>query len=53
MKILLDVVVVGAGCVGSYLATLLSDVGLEVLVIDKDIDVRYRGKDYLLTISKI
>ena len=39
MKILLDVVVVGAGCVGSYLATLLSDVGLEVLVVDKDIDV--------------
>ena len=39
MKILIDVVVVGAGCVGSYLATLLSDVGLEVLVVDKDIDV--------------
>tara|TARA_B100000686_G_scaffold74155_3_gene80161 strand:- start:37275 stop:38435 length:1161 start_codon:yes stop_codon:yes gene_type:complete len=39
MKILVDVVVVGAGCVGSYLATLLSDLGLEVLVVDKDIDV--------------
>ena len=31
-----DVVVVGAGCVGSYLARLLAGKGLDVLVLEKD-----------------
>lgn len=36
---MLDVVIVGAGCVGSYLASLLSKEGLTVTVIEKDINV--------------
>lgn len=31
-----DVLVVGAGCVGSYLARLLAEEGLDVLVLEKD-----------------
>jgi geranylgeranyl reductase family protein len=31
-----DVIIVGAGCIGSYLARLLAEEGLDVLVLEKD-----------------
>ena len=34
-----DVIVVGAGCVGSYAAWSLSEKGYDVLVLDKDQEV--------------
>ena len=34
-----DVIIVGAGCVGSYLSALLSENGLKILVVEKDKNV--------------